>query len=447
MIKKKLLSGISAVLICSIITLSVPLVYAEDVQSVNNIGQSQASIQTDENGFEIENGVLRRYTGTATEVVIPEGVTSIGALAFDGCSNLTEVTIPKGVTSIGPNAFFGTKWIEDQKKENPLVIVNNIVIDGVTCSGNVTIPEGVTSIGVNAFYDCSSITEITIPESVTSIGDFAFSGCSSITEITIPESVTSIGNGAFNYCSSSLTICGKEGSIAQTYAADYNIPFKLLTDISEEKPSDTTEEKPSETTGEKPSETTKHEVTLPTENTGISSSDMKNIADKNKTQDVVIKSTDEVIFTFLKGTMKMIEGKDNYDFGVKITTDYSQTENNQFAKDDFAFRIDYNYEGELPGIAQISIPLGSKWIGKTLYYYKISDDGTYKYLTSAVVDENGIYTINQSNCSDYIAVTVAPKNIVTPTDTGDTDMVWIYAVLAFIAFVGIFAAGYKLKEE
>ncbi len=36
----------------------------------------------DKDGFEIENGALKKYTGTATEVVIPEGVTSIRDGAF-----------------------------------------------------------------------------------------------------------------------------------------------------------------------------------------------------------------------------------------------------------------------------------------------------------------------------------------------------------------------------
>lgn len=36
----------------------------------------------DNDGFEIEDGVLKKYTGTAAEVVIPEGVTSIGCYTF-----------------------------------------------------------------------------------------------------------------------------------------------------------------------------------------------------------------------------------------------------------------------------------------------------------------------------------------------------------------------------
>jgi len=90
------------------------------------------------------------------DIVIENGVTSIGNRAFYDCSSLTSITIPNSVTSIGNDAF---EW-------------------------------------------CSSLTSITIPNSVTSIGNHAFDGCSSLTNITIPSSVTSIGNRAFYDCSS-----------------------------------------------------------------------------------------------------------------------------------------------------------------------------------------------------------------------------------------------------
>ena len=112
------------------------------------------------------------------QLVIPNSVTSIGSIAFGGCSALTSVTIPNSVTNIGSYAFYD-------------------------CSGltSVTIPNSVTSIGDGVFLRCAGLTAITIPNSVTRIESNAFNSCSSLTSITIPNSVTSIGNYAFGDCS------------------------------------------------------------------------------------------------------------------------------------------------------------------------------------------------------------------------------------------------------
>ena len=57
------------------------------------------------NGFEIENGILKKYHGRDAGVVIPDGVTQIGSWAFSKCKGLSSVTIPAGVTVIGAMAF------------------------------------------------------------------------------------------------------------------------------------------------------------------------------------------------------------------------------------------------------------------------------------------------------------------------------------------------------
>jgi hypothetical protein len=74
------------------------------------------------------------------------------------------------------------------------------------------------------FDGCTSLTSVTIPDSVTSIGYRAFCHCTSLTSVTIPDSVTSIGDWAFDGCEN-VTIKGKAGSYAETYAKSEEIPF------------------------------------------------------------------------------------------------------------------------------------------------------------------------------------------------------------------------------
>ena len=108
-----------------------------------------------------------------TSVTLPDGLINIGNSSFALCTSLNSVAFPKSVSNIGANAFSDTKWLSSKKKENPLVIVNDILIDGSSCSGEVEIPENVTDIGAAAFYHCNDITSVIIPNSVTNIGNNA----------------------------------------------------------------------------------------------------------------------------------------------------------------------------------------------------------------------------------------------------------------------------------
>ncbi|MCD8332505.1 MAG: leucine-rich repeat protein [Oscillospiraceae bacterium] len=150
-----------------------------------------------------------------TSVVIESGVTSIGACAFQSCTNLKSVAIPASVASIGNFAFYGrtglknvyitdlAAWCEIDYGEyvgNPLYYATNLYLNGERVA-DLTVPEGVTSIGDYAFYGYTGLTSITISDSVTSIGNYAFYNCTSLTDAVIPDSVTSMGHHAFYGCS------------------------------------------------------------------------------------------------------------------------------------------------------------------------------------------------------------------------------------------------------
>ncbi len=157
-------------------------------------------------------------------VTIPNSVTTIGEDAFNYCVELTSITIPNSVTTIGDNAFFMCNKITSITIPNSvtsiverafahcsgltsLTISNSVKSIGeasfISCSGltSLTIPNSVISIGLAAFEGCSGLTTLTIPNSVVIIGKDAFWGCSGLTSLTIPISVTTIGDDAFRDCS------------------------------------------------------------------------------------------------------------------------------------------------------------------------------------------------------------------------------------------------------
>lgn len=129
------------------------------------------------------------------DLVIPDGVTSIGAGAFYDSAlynnRFTSVEIPATVTSIGYEAFDNCRGLTSVTFEagSQLESIGSYAFHG--CSGLTSVTFGedslLESIGGYVFYGCSELSNVEIPASVTSIGSWAFWGCSGLTSVTFGD--------------------------------------------------------------------------------------------------------------------------------------------------------------------------------------------------------------------------------------------------------------------
>ena len=132
-------------------------------------------------------------------------VTGIGKLAFSNLSALTNVIIPQGITSIGDYAFCACDWLISATIEEGVPTGANMFND---CDrlATVKLPESLTTIADGSFANCSALNHVTIPDNVTKIGTSAFCLCNGLSDITLGRGLTTIGNFAFKNCDSLETI-------------------------------------------------------------------------------------------------------------------------------------------------------------------------------------------------------------------------------------------------
>lgn len=192
------------------------------------------------------------HCGNLQEVILPEGLESIGNSAFCG-SGLVAVTIPASVKTIGDYAFGSieedTDWndytyyyyrtlynecvrrddnnywncleyksfMNSEESEiriercsrqlNQLTFAPNSQLQsigwwafaGCPISGSLSMPDSLKSIGSYAFLDCASLREVSFSDNskLTSIGIGVFQKCSSLESIRLPQSLQTIRGVAF----------------------------------------------------------------------------------------------------------------------------------------------------------------------------------------------------------------------------------------------------------
>lgn len=137
------------------------------------------------------------YLSTITSIEVPDSVTSIGEMAFLGCTSLKSVKLSTGVAKIDKNAFGSCSALQEIQvaKDNPNFSSLNgvlyskkqdtlVIYPAAKTDAAYTIPSCVTSVAMYAFSENPYLETLTIPNSLIKVGDSAFYNCKNLRAVS-----------------------------------------------------------------------------------------------------------------------------------------------------------------------------------------------------------------------------------------------------------------------
>lgn len=218
MINKKILVP---VMVTALAISSISVNYNNGTNICNIVKAEEKLLTETVDGMVIENGILKRYEGNAADIVIPEGVITIGEYAFEYKDCIKSVSIPESVTEIGQYAFYGCKNLEEVENKGNIDTIMDVAFSGCEKLSIMDL-SNVKHIGRVAFYGCD-LKEIKLDavESIESgafrasgietvelnfvgedgfIGDVAFVECDNLAEVTIKGKISKIEDETFLKC-------------------------------------------------------------------------------------------------------------------------------------------------------------------------------------------------------------------------------------------------------
>lgn len=162
------------------------------------------------------------------ELVVSEGITTIGSWAFSGFRNMTKATLPaslrkvedgvfnnctklqditvsgnSALEEIGKDAFAGTAFISGQPNKGYYLMIGPFVIDYKGEETETTVPADAEVIADGAMMESDTLEKINIQEKLEIIGRFGMAECEALTSMDVPGNVTDIEYCAF-YSDSAL---------------------------------------------------------------------------------------------------------------------------------------------------------------------------------------------------------------------------------------------------
>lgn len=420
-----------------------------------NIVTPKLEIPAELEGKKVSAIGMNAFTGNnvITDLVIPEGVTTLNWYSFNTCENLETVTlpdslefidswafercsklktinVPANVTRINGGAFAqnssmtsitcdpanknyvsvnGVLFTKDMKE---LVAYPGGIQDGYTVPAtvnhigdaafygalgldSVTILGNLDFIGFEAFAECSKLTDVAIRDGVNYVGYWAFRGCDGIKSLTVPQSVTNIGNQAFGFAYadhklSGFSLRGYKDSAVNFYAIRHDIPFICIGEASEDN-------KPFDKDNAKESEVETNPDTPEDEKiTTIIATPAFNMKDKSEAG------------VGLDLSKVKVKAREIYDEeGIKRAEEALGTEisaNKKYSLLDLTLiNGDKDYSNGYDGLVEVVIPIPKGHRGKTFYCYRLLDDGTKELIPGKQREDSYVVYLEHFSVYAFVA--------------------------------------------
>ncbi|MBQ9561842.1 MAG: leucine-rich repeat protein [Lachnospiraceae bacterium] len=142
----------------------------------------------------VQYGENERYKVIDGALYSADGKTLI---CWPYCDFNAEVVVPEGVETLGSHCLeycYGASL----QLPSTLKTVEERALNGSWEFTSLEFPEGVTTIGYGACWGMDKLTSVVFPSTIREIGDRAFSSCELLTTVTLPEGLTYLGERAFD---------------------------------------------------------------------------------------------------------------------------------------------------------------------------------------------------------------------------------------------------------
>lgn len=420
-----------------------------------NIVTPKLEIPAELEGKKVSAIGMNAFTGNnvITDLVIPEGVTTLYWYSFNTCRNLESVTLPDSLEFIDGWAFERCSRLKtisipaNVTRINGGAFAQNSSMTSITCDpanknyvsvngvlftkdmkelvaypggiqGGYTVPATVNHIGDAAFYgalgldsvtilgnldfigfeafaECSKLTDVAIRDGVNYVGYWAFRGCDGIKSLTVPQSVTNIGNQAFGFAyadqkMSGFSLRGYKDSAVNFYAIRHDIPFICIGEASEDN-------KPFDKDNAKESEVETNPDTPEDEKiTTIIATPAFNMKDKSEAG------------VGLDLSKVKVKAREIYDEeGIKRAEEALGTEisaNKKYSLLDLTLiNGDKDYSNGYDGLVEVVIPIPKGHRGKTFYCYRLLDDGTKELIPGKQREDSYVVYLEHFSVYAFVA--------------------------------------------